>query len=179
MLTLTALSPDQRGYKVLSGGSLYYQKERSHLPGKHFVVYRTIMNCPLLRRTLARAAATGAFIMTERSYPTSEVRGRSHEDPMPEGRWQEELPHVRGQGQWPRVPGCDGTGTAERNYPTSEVRGGGQEELPHIPGQGGGREDLPHAGGQGPRPGGATPPPRSSGCRGTGGPRGATPHSRL
>ena len=25
---------------------------------------------------------------------------------------------------------------AERSYPTSEVRGGGQEELPHAPGQG-------------------------------------------
>ena len=49
----------------------------------------------------------------------------------------EELPHVRGQGQWPRVPGYDGTGTAEKSYPslrsgaaagssypTSEVRGG-------------------------------------------------------
>ena len=128
MLTLTALSPDQRGYKVLSGGSLYYQKERSHLPGKHFVVYRTIMNCPLLRRTLARAAATGAFIMTERSYPTSEVRGRSHEDPMPEGRWQEELPHVRGQGWWPRGatphprPGRRPGGPTPRRRPGAAAR---------------------------------------------------------
>ena len=32
--------------------------------------------------------------------------------------------------------------------------------------------------GQGPRPGGATPPPRIGGCTGTGGPRGAIPHSR-
>ena len=31
---------------------------------------------------------------------------------------REELPHARGQGQWPRVPGCDGTGTAERSYPS-------------------------------------------------------------
>ena len=63
----------------------------------------------------------------ERSYPTSEVRGRSREDPMPEGRWprgvtprprsgasaestrlqrrrnrQEELPHVRIHGGRPR-----------------------------------------------------------------------------
>ena len=43
---------------------------------------------------------------------------------------REELPHVRGQRQLPRVPGCDGAGTAERCYPTSEVRGGGCEELP-------------------------------------------------
>ena len=43
-----------------------------------------------------------------------------------------ELPHVRGQGQQPRVPGCDGPGTAERSYPVSEVRGDGQEEIPHV-----------------------------------------------
>ena len=29
---------------------------------------------------------------------------------------QEEVPHIQGQGQWPRVPGCDGTGTAEKSY---------------------------------------------------------------
>ena len=63
-------------------------------------------------------------------------------------RSQEELPHVRGQGQQPRVPGCDGTGTPEksypslrsgavagRSYPTSEVSGG-WEETRHIRGHG-------------------------------------------
>ena len=55
----------------------------------------------------------------------SEVRGRSREDPMPEGSSQQELPHVRGQGQRPRVAGCGSTGTAERIYPVSEVRRGG------------------------------------------------------
>ena len=45
---------------------------------------------------------------------------------------REELPHVRGQGQWPRVPGCNGLGMAERSYPTSEVRGDGREELPLV-----------------------------------------------
>ena len=62
---------------------------------------------------------------------------------------REELPHVRGQGQQPRVPGCDGAGmaeksypsprlgaAAERSYPASKVRGRGQEELPHNQGQG-------------------------------------------
>ena len=44
----------------------------------------------------------------------------------------EELPHIRGQGWRSRVPGCNGTGTAERSYPTSEVRGHGWEELPHA-----------------------------------------------
>ena len=48
-------------------------------------------------------------------------------------RRREEPPHVRGQGQQPRVPDCDGAGTAERSYPASEVRGGGREEIPHAP----------------------------------------------
>ena len=58
-----------------------------------------------------------------------------------------ELPHVRGQGQWLRVPGCDSAGTAEKSYPASEVRGGGREELPHAPkpkARGGGQEDQPN-----------------------------------
>ena len=96
----------------------------------------------------------------ERSYPMSEVRGRSRKDPMPEGQWPRGVPHVQGQGQWLRVLGCDGAGMAEksypslrswaaakRSYPTSEVRGSGQEELPHSPkpeARGGGWEELPH-----------------------------------
>ena len=47
----------------------------------------------------------------------SEVRDRSLEDTMPEGGGQEELPHIRGQGQRLRVPGCDNAGAAERSYP--------------------------------------------------------------
>ena len=82
--------------------------------------------------------------MAESSYPTAEVRGRSQEDPCLKGGSQEELPHVRGQGQQPRVPGCDGAGTAERSYPSPrsvvagrrhpalEVRGGSQEEQPQV-----------------------------------------------
>ena len=49
---------------------------------------------------------------------------------------------------------------AERSYCTPEVRGGSQDELPDTHGQG-------------PRLRGATPCPRSSGCAGAGGPRGA------
>ena len=52
--------------------------------------------------------------------------------PCPRSGGQEELPHVRGQGQRPRVPGCDGAGVAERSYPTPKVRGSSQEELPHV-----------------------------------------------
>ena len=91
---------------------------------------------------------------------------------------QEELPHVRGHGQWPRVPGCNGAGTAERSYPVSEVRGGGRQELSRVRGQGqqlGGATPCPNARGQGRRPGGPTRRPRSRGCVGAGGPRGAIP----
>ena len=38
-------------------------------------------------------------------------------NPYPKASGQEELPHVRGQGQQPRVPGRDGAGMAERSYP--------------------------------------------------------------
>ena len=84
----------------------------------------------------------------------SDVRGRSREAPCPKGGGQEELPHVRGQGQRPRVPDCNGTGTAERSYPASAVRGGGREEIPSVRGQGrwaGGATPRPHARGQGRR----------------------------
>ena len=80
---------------------------------------------------------------------------------MLNGGSQEELPRVQGQGQRPRVTGCDGAGTVEKSYPASNVRGSGGEE-------------PPRARGQGRRLGGATPRPRSSGCAG-GGPRGAFP----
>ena len=121
-----------------------------------------------------------AKAQAKRSHPTSEVRGRSWEDPMPMGGGQEELPHVRGQGQRPRVPDCDGAGTAERSYPvsevvggvaqrrypasearggdersypTSEVRGGNERSYPASEVRGGGREEIPHA--PSPRPGAA------------------------
>ena len=82
----------------------------------------------------------------ERSHPTSEVRGRSREDPMPKGRrprgvtphprsgagaesarlrqhrkGREELPRIRGQGR------------RQRSYPVSEIRGIGRDKLPHAP----------------------------------------------
>ena len=59
------------------------------------------------------------------------------EPPTPlsfKGSSQEKLPHVQGQGQWPRVPGCDGAGMAERSYPTPKARGSGREDQPHIQG---------------------------------------------
>ena len=74
--------------------------------------------------------------MAERSYPTSEVRGRSREDPMPEG-WR-----LRGVTPRPRSGVAAG-----RSYPTSDVRGGIQEEQPHAPtpeDRDSGREEQPH-----------------------------------
>ena len=83
-------------------------------------------------------------------------------------RGREKLPHVRGQGPRPRVPGCDGAGTAERSYPApevgaagrsypaSEARGGDPEEPPQARGQGRQLGGATHAGGQGRRPGGAS-----------------------
>ena len=69
---------------------------------------------------------------------------------------REELPHFRGQGQRPRVPGCDGSGTAERSYPASEVgasaersylaseaRGGSWEEPPTPEARPSGQEEQP------------------------------------
>ena len=84
----------------------------------------------------------------------------------PKGGSQEELPHVRGQGKWPRVPGCDGAKTprgatprprsraaAGRSYPASEVKGGGWEDEPHVKGVVAvwaqeGLEELSHGEGQ-------------------------------
>ena len=71
----------------------------------------------------AWVAATGTLSAAERSYPTSEVRGRSWKDPMPEG-WQ-----PRGATPRPRSGAA-----AWSSYPTAEDRGGGREELPHVQG---------------------------------------------
>ena len=62
---------------------------------------------------------------TERSYPTSEVRGRSREDPMPEG-WR-----PRGA-----TPLLRSGAAARRSYPTSKVGGSSLEELPCVQGYG-------------------------------------------
>ena len=110
--------------------------------------------------------------VARRSSPTPEVRGRAGRTPCLTGGSQEELPHVRGHGQRPRVPGCDGTGTAKRSYPTSEVRGDGLEELPWVRGPSADGRSCPPP--PCPRPGVAagrpSPRPRSGGCVGAGGP---------
>ena len=99
----------------------------------------------------------------------SEVRGRSREDPMPEGRRPrgvtprprsgaaaestrlgrrrnggEEIPCVRGQGRWPG---------GDTLRPRPEAWGGGREDQPHIQGAVAvraqeGLEELSHVEGQ-------------------------------
>ena len=90
--------------------------------------------------------------------------------PCPKGGSQEELPNFRVQGQRLRVPGCDGTETAERSYPASEFRGGDERSYPESEVRGGGREELPHAptpearcGGQEELPHASTPEARGGG----------------
>ena len=62
--------------------------------------------------------------------PRPRTGAEAERTPCPRGGGQEELPHIRGQGRWPRVPGCNSTRAAERSYPTTEVRGSGQEKPP-------------------------------------------------
>ena len=73
--------------------------------------------------------------------------------PCPKGSGQKELPHVRGQGQQPRVPDCEGAGTAERIHPAPKARGGSWEEQSHVQGAVAvrvqeGLEELSHVEGQ-------------------------------
>ena len=107
-------------------------------------------------------AATGALSAAKRSYPTSEVRGRSREDPMPKGQWPRgvtPLPRSGAAAKSSRLP--QGRNSREE-LPKSEVRGGGREELPHVRGQRG-------------RPRGATPRLRSGAAAGRTNP---TPEAR-
>ena len=67
---------------------------------------------------------------------------------------QEEVPHIQGQGQWPKG--------------ATPAQGQGRQ-----PGGG-----YPYVRGEGRQPKRATQHPRSGGCAGAGGPRGATPRSR-
>lgn len=89
------------------------------------------------------------LLPANRSYPTSQVRGRSQEDPMPEGRWP--------GGATPRPRSWEAAESARLRQRRSS-----QEELPYVRGQGR-------------RPGGANPRLSSGGCAGAGGPRGDIP----
>ena len=102
---------------------------------------------------------------TERSYPTSEVRGRSSEDLVPEGRWPRGVTPSQRSG-------------AEAKSARLRQRRSTREELPHVPGQG----RWPGGATRSLKPGAvaemSNPSPRNGGCTGSGGPKGAIPRSR-
>ena len=96
---------------------------------------------------------TRALSTAERNYPTSEVRGRSWKDPMPEG-WR-----PRGVTARPRSGAAAESTRLQRHrngreeLPKSEVRGGGWEEQPEVQGAVAARaqqglEELSHVEGQ-------------------------------
>ena len=142
----------------------------------------------LQRKILQVCTVAAATREAKRSYHTSEVRGRSWEDPMPEGWWPGGVtPSLRSGAvaksarlQWHRngreeLPWVWGQGSRMRGD-TPWTRSGavaGPEELPHAP--------MPEArgGASGRRSGGPIPHPRSSDCPGAGGPRGAISQWRL
>ena len=94
----------------------------------------SLYNFWLLRsvKLIFTGSCDGAQVRPRGATPCPRSGAEAGRTPCPRGGGQEELPHVRGQGQWPRVPGYDGAGTAERSYPASEVRGSGREELPPV-----------------------------------------------
>ena len=90
------------------------------------------------------AAAMVHIVRPRGANPCLRLGAEAGRTPCPRGGGQEELPHVRGQGQRPRVPGCNSAGAAKRSYPPPQARGGGR--------------------------GGDTLRPRSGGYAGAGGP---------
>ena len=116
----------------------------------------------MIRRRLRQRTS-----VAERSYPTSEIRGRSREDPMPEGRQPRGVtPRPRSGAEAGRTP------MPERRQPrrvTLRPRSGAVAESTRLRRRRNGREELPHVRDQGRQPGGATPPSKVRG-----GSRGAT-----
>ena len=109
----------------------------SHFAFLHFFSMGMVLipvSCTMSRTSVH--SCDGAQSVAERNYPTSKVRGRSQEDPMPEGQRPRGVTPRQRSGAAPRVPGCDRAGMAKRSYPTSEVRGNSRGELPRVRGQG-------------------------------------------
>ena len=119
--------------------------------------HRTLLLSPV--RRLCRACHSTSGYAWQGATPRTRSGAEAGRIPFPNGSGQEELPHVRGQGQRPRVPDCDGTGmakrsypmsevkgggVAERRYPVSEVRGGNERSYPGSEVRGGSQEELPH-----------------------------------
>ena len=94
-------------------------------------IYSTFYLSP---STLARVAVTAHEAWPRGATPHPRSGAEAGRTPCSRGSRQEELPNVRGQGQRPRVPGCNGAEMAEKSYPMSQVRSGGREEQPHVQG---------------------------------------------
>ena len=118
-----------------------------------------------MQRHTSTGGCNGAQAWLRGATPRPRLEAEARRSPCQRGGGQEELPHVRGQGQRPRGA-------------THHPRSGAAAESARLRQCRSSREELPHVQGQGRQPGGATPWPRSGGCMGTGGPRGATPCSR-
>ena len=79
------------------------------------------------------AAVTSALSAAERSYPMYEVRGRSREDPIPEG-WRPRGVTLRlRSGAVAESSRLRRRRKGGEELPKSKVRGGGWEELLHAP----------------------------------------------
>ena len=70
--------------------------------------------------------------MAERSYPMSEVRSISWEDPMPKGRWPRGVTQLLRSGAVAESARLQRSRNGRDELPKSEVRGGSQEELPYA-----------------------------------------------
>ena len=79
----------------------------------------------------------------QRSYPTSEIRGRSWEDPMPKQRWPRRVTPRPKSGAAAESTRLDGAGMAKRSYPRSEVGGAAERSYPTSEVRDGSREELP------------------------------------
>ena len=84
------------------------------------------------RRVGHDAVATGTLSTAERSYPTSEVRGRSREDPMPEGWQPREVASHRRSGAVAESARLPRHRNGREEPPAPEATGGGWEEAPHA-----------------------------------------------
>ena len=113
------------------------------------ILYHYIRVYIILKDISAGGCDGRATVQLRGATPRPRSGAEARRTPCPKGGSQEELPHVRGQGQQLRVPDCSGAGTAERSYPVSEVRGGSREEIPSVRGQRWRREELPHVRSQG------------------------------
>ena len=79
-------------------------------------------------------AATRTLSAAERSYPTSEVRGGSREDPMPKGQQPRGVTPRSRSGAVAKSARLQRRRNGREELPESEVRGGGWEDQPHIQG---------------------------------------------